>query len=402
MASDPDPKVARIKPPVTVFTRSYPPAFLRGGPARSVHALVEALAAEFEFSVVTSSFDDMTAGTMQSVKPGQWSIFGHAAVWYEHRQRMPARTIARLLRETKPQVVYLNSLFDYSFAILPLLITQSISRRPSVILAPRGELSPGALTLKHRKKQAFIAVFRLLRLHRAVTWHASTSHEKADIERVFGVSVRSHVAIDLRAGLDDGLAESVETDRPTQGQSASLVFLSRIVPKKNVAAAIRAMPLVDGDAHLTIAGPIEDTKYWKHCLALIANMADPELIKYGGVVPADEVVAFLGRFDLFVFPTLGENFGHVVLESLAAGTPVIVGRDTPWRQLEATGAGWLCDPTNPKEIADLIKQFTSMDDAARARMREAAYRLAREVLNDPNAINSNRSMFQAHTFSWSA
>ena len=47
------------------------------------------------------------------------------------------------------------------------------------------------------------------------------------------------------------------------------------------------------------------------------------MVEYVGAVPGDGAVSFLSRFDLFVFPTLGENFGHVVLESLAAGTPVI-------------------------------------------------------------------------------
>ena len=75
-----------------------------------------------------------------------------------------------------------------------------------------------------------------------------------------------------------------------------------------------------GKVRLSIAGPIDDARYWVECLELIANIGDPEMIKYVGPIPADEAVSFLSRFDLFVFPTLGENFGHVVFESLAAGT----------------------------------------------------------------------------------
>ena len=137
---------------------------------------------------------------MRSVKPSQWSIFGHATIWYERRYRISAWRTATLLRETKPQLVYLNSFFDYRFTILPLFITRITSRKTPVVLAPRGELSSGALALKWRKKRVFITAFRMLGLHKAVTWHASTSREKADIERVFGAGARSHVAIDLRTG----------------------------------------------------------------------------------------------------------------------------------------------------------------------------------------------------------
>jgi glycosyltransferase involved in cell wall biosynthesis len=392
-----------VKPRITVFTRSYPPAYLNGGPARSLHALVEALAAEFRFSVVTSASDGGPAGLMQSVDSDRWSTFGRAKIWYESRHHIRARTTLKLLKETEPQIMYLNSLFDYCFAVQPLLIARTIFWRVPIILAPRGELSAGALALKRRKKRAFIDAFRLLKLHESVTWHASTSQEKEDIERVFGPKTRIHVASDLRTDLfSDEVEQRLSRQAPDDTQGGSLIFLSRIVPKKNVAAVIRAMALVKGTARLSIAGPIEDSKYWSRCLKLINDMPDSGLIRYVGTIPAGEVVTFLSRFDLFVFPTLGENFGHVVLESLAAGTPVIVGNDTPWHRIEAYGAGWVCDPTNPRAIAELIERFLSVDEETRERMRIAAHSLAIEVVKDSSSLNANRSMFHAVTSTQSA
>jgi glycosyltransferase involved in cell wall biosynthesis len=396
-------RTASSAPRITVFTRSYPPAHLRGGPARSVFALVEALAADFRFSLITSAFDDPAAGLMRSVKPSQWSTFAHAMIWYERRYRISAWRTATLLKDTKPQLVYLNSFFDYRFTILPLFITRMTSRKTPVVLAPRGEFSVGALALKWQKKRAFITVFRMLGMHKTVSWHASTSQEKADIERVFGASARSYVAIDLRTGLSISVEGQNHDQQPGVDLNyCSLVFFSRIAPKKNVATAIRAMPFVRGKARLSIAGPIEDAKYWGECLDLINNIGDPEMIKYVGSIPADGAINFLSRFDLFVFPTLGENFGHVVLESLAAGTPVIVGNDTPWHQIETAGAGWICDPASPEGIAELIERFLTLDGDARMRMSTAARNLARQVLNDPRGVDANRAMFHALTFSRSS
>ena len=119
------------------------------------------------------------------------------------------------------------------------------------------------------------------------------------------------------------------------------------------------------------------------------------MVEYVGAVPGDGAVSFLSRFDLFVFPTLGENFGHVVFESLAAGTPVIVGNDTPWGQLETAGAGWICDPRSPEAVAELIERFLALDQDARMRMRTAARDLAAQVLNDPRGVDANRTMIQA-------
>jgi glycosyltransferase involved in cell wall biosynthesis len=131
-------------------------------------------------------------------------------------------------------------------------------------------------------------------------------------------------------------------------------------------------------------------------------MPVPGSVSYAGVIPPDEVVSFLERFDLFVLPTLGENFGHVVLESLAAGTPVVIGNNAPWSQVVSSGAGWVCDPGNPGAIADLIDNFLSLDPAARHRMRAAARQLASEVLHESSSVTANRSMFRALTSSESS
>jgi hypothetical protein len=68
-------------------------------------------------------------------------------------------------------------------------------------------------------------------LHRAVSWRASTSQEKADIERVFGTGLRIHTAINLRIGIS---SESANRENLSAGDqhSRSLIFFSRIVPKK--------------------------------------------------------------------------------------------------------------------------------------------------------------------------
>jgi glycosyltransferase involved in cell wall biosynthesis len=62
-----------------------------------------------------------------------------------------------------------------------------------------------------------------------------------------------------------------------------------------------------------------------------------------GPVYGEEKQAAYRDADLFVLPTMNENFGLTVGEALAAGMPAISTKGAPWSGLEAQGCGWWID-----------------------------------------------------------
>ena len=78
-------------------------------------------------------------------------------------------------------------------------------------------------------------------------------------------------------------------------------------------------------------------------------------------------IAFLRGLTAFSTPALyGEAFGLYVIEALAAGVPIVQPRHAAFPELvEATGGGVLCEPGNPKSLADAIESLLSDPKSAR-------------------------------------
>jgi glycosyltransferase involved in cell wall biosynthesis len=121
---------------------------------------------------------------------------------------------------------------------------------------------------------------------------------------------------------------------------ARFAHLSRIVPQKNLLFALSLLPDLRGEVLLDIYGPREDDSYWEKCQRAMETLPPHARVAYRGSVPHAEVPRVFAEYDFFVFPTMGESFGHVALEALAQGCPVVLSDQTPWRNLEQQKVGW--------------------------------------------------------------
>jgi glycosyltransferase involved in cell wall biosynthesis len=139
--------------------------------------------------------------------------------------------------------------------------------------------------------------------------------------------------------------------------------LSRVSQKKNLHFALDLLGSVQGDIELDIYGPIENRAYWEQCQEGIRRLPDRVRAHYKGPVSSDRVVQIFSQYHFQLFPTLGENFGYVILEALAGGCPVLISDKTPWKDLSKQGAGWDI-PLNARRLwLDAIQTCTEMDQA---------------------------------------
>jgi glycosyltransferase involved in cell wall biosynthesis len=96
---------------------------------------------------------------------------------------------------------------------------------------------------------------------------------------------------------------------------------------------------------------------------------------YHGAVAHGEVANTLALHDVFVLPTLGENFCHAIAEALAAGVPCLVSDRTPWNDLGRTGAGWSVPLEDQSEWIARLQHCVDLGAEAHGEAAAAALRL---------------------------
>jgi glycosyltransferase involved in cell wall biosynthesis len=304
--------------------------------------------------------------------------------------------LRRVISETPHDVLYLNSVFSPRLTIVPLLLRRlgAIPRRP-VVLAPRGELQRGAMEsgarARYLKKKAYLAVARALGLFRGLTWQASNEAEAGEIRRHAGAGATVAVAPDLTARLPESLPPP---PRPKVKGALRVVFLSRLDAKKNLDGAIELLAGVRGEVRFDLYGPVVDERYWARCRAALDRLPPNVTVRCHGPVPHSRVAGIFRDHELFLFPTHGENFGHVVLESLAAGCPVLVSDRTPWRGLAPYGAGWDLPLEDPAAMRAALQRCVDMDEEEYRSWSVRAARFAREASSDERPVRWNRELFE--------
>jgi len=379
---------------ILTFVPNYFPGYMSGGIARTILNTTDWLGSEFKFLIATRDRDLGSDTPYAHIQPGRWNPLGHAEVRYLAPDELALDRLAALVNNTEHDVLHLNSFFDPVFTIKLLLLMRLRRIAPrAVLLSPRGEFVAGPLALKYAKKKIYIELSRRLGFYRHVTWHASSAQETSGMASAMNLPVESlKVAIDLPVRQAPSATHATHQDGDENGP-LRIVFISRMTREKNLDGALRILRHVKSRVSFDIIGPAEDSRYWTECEALMNTLPPNVKAAYLGSIPPDRVFDALSRYDLFLFPSHGENYAHVIAESISVGTRVLVSQFTPWRDLQSDGVGWDLDLAHPENFVEVIERLASDSSTDRRAAREQAMRSARARLSNPAALEENRSLF---------
>lgn len=382
------------RPVVLCFVDYYLPGFRAGGPTRTIANFVDMLGDEFDIRIVTRDRDYGDDAPYEGVRIDGWNKVGKASVFYASAATLSMKGLRKVLNETEYDAVYLNSFLSPKMTGIPLLLRRlkQVPNKPW-ILAPRGEFASAALAAKALKKRVYLLAAKAAGLYNNLTWQACASHEADDIRKVIGARAER---IFVSPNLPRAPVALDETRLPMSShrepRPLRLVFLSRLAPVKNLDFLLDVLATVRRDVEFTIYGLKENEAYWQQCQQKIAALPANIRTTYDGAVLPDDVPQAFSKHDLFVFPSRGENFGHVVLESLSAGTSVLVSDRTPWRGGE-TDALEVLTLDQPDAWRDAIERWAVLNTKDRKSRRANALAFARDYMENRAGVKECRQFF---------
>ena len=303
--------------------------------------------------------------------------------------------------EFQPDVVHLHSLWSPYVHKMALWCRK---RGIPYVISPHGTLTRWALRYHWWKKLPALLLYQLHDLRKAGVLHVTVQTEVADVRRL---GLRQAVVV-------APLGVAIQSEQPLDLRCRDILFLGRIHPVKNLDSLLRAWAGIPNDMRngwrIVIAGPDDighqaELKSLSGELGLVVRDFSSELefgkkqIHGGNEVPLavyqeklSEIkadVVFTGpvysetknwlyrQSCFFVLPSHSENFGGVILEALAAGTPCIATKGTPWASLPEHNCGWWAEDSAEglrgaleKVISLPDEKYTAMSRSARLFVQE--------------------------------
>lgn len=373
------------KPSILIFIDWFTPGFKAGGPIKSVTNIVQSLANDFNIFIITSDRDIEEQTPYSNITFNTWIKQDHYSIAYLSPDKR-TKFITNELISNSYDNIYFNSFFSKNYTLEPLRIIRKLKINSKIIIAPRGMLGKGALSIKPLKKQLFISISKLFGFYKNVCWHATNIEEKKGIISIFGNDSTIYIASNI------SIISTEKKPILKEVGELRLVFFSRISPKKNLEFSLKILKKINNkNIKLDIYGSIEDTEYWATCNNIIeeANLN----VQYKGELLPSVVQEKLSNYHFLFLPTLHENYGHVIVEALTSGCGLILSKNTPWRNLKDKQIGYDIDLSNEIGFIEALNECVNMNQEQYNQVRNNCYSFVLHEIDPTKDINDTKLIF---------
>lgn len=347
---------------VLILNPYYFPGYRSGGPQQTIKNIVDAFGDKCEIYILTQNHDLGIVEPYENIATNVWIQTGNAKVKYLSAKDYSYKQIKKAYEEF--EVIYACGLFE--IGTIWSLIIHRLNRKniKKLYVAPMGVFSEGAMSAKALKKRIFLYVFRLLGMFKNIDWSFTSELELLDARKNIGrKNTETYIiAEDLPRFVDFEKILGELENYKKEPKTLKIIFLSRICAKKNLAYCADILNAeYDGEIQFDIYGIKEDLEYWSYCEEKFKQLPENIHVNYCGEVKSEEVIEVFKKYDVFLFPTKGENFGHVIYEALVASCIPIISDETPWKDLDENGVGSVMELNDIERFRTILRIFLEFD-----------------------------------------
>jgi glycosyltransferase involved in cell wall biosynthesis len=259
----------------------------------------------------------------------------------------------KLLKSIQPDVVHINCCWNPLCAYTQMWAQQSGYR---AILTPHGMLEPWIIRRHYwTRKVPALWLYQKKAVQTADYIHATAESEK---QNLLQLGYNDQICV-----IPNGIEIENISIKSSWKKTKTILYLSRIHPKKGIELLIDAVTRIKNNLagyKIIVAGE-GDARYIQSLKNKIQEQNVESVFDFVGGVYGEKKWMLFHNADVFILPTYSENFGIVVAEALASGTPVITSKGTPWQELNVHRCGWWID-NDADTIAKTLKEAIALSE----------------------------------------
>ncbi len=338
---------------------------VRGGPSAAVLAMTKALRAQgVEADIVTTN--DNGPGVL-NVKTGEFIDHEGARVCFLPRWS-PAVGALREFQYSGAFVPWMQShLASYDgvhvHAVFSYLSTRAMQLAHQAgkrfIVRPLGQLDTWSLKQKAMKKRLYFALAEKKNLHRAAAVHCTSPMEASHVRELLPQARVEVIPHGVTAQPEvPGAAARLREHFSIASDQRVLLFLSRWHPKKNIPLLLQALATVaDESWSLILAGTAEDPQHAAEIFKSVEQLGLKDRVHCPGHVVGDDKALMLAGADIFVLPSVSENFGIAAAEAMVAGLRLVVSEGVDLAPVVRTlQAGSICATNDEAALVQALRE----------------------------------------------
>ncbi|MGI4751807.1 MAG: XrtY-associated glycosyltransferase XYAG1 [Janthinobacterium lividum] len=338
---------------VIQVSASYKPAVIYGGPTMSVSKLSEVLCKNgIHTEVITTLANGKTE---LSFPAGEMKYIENVPVWFfkritkDHSHFSPAllKHLFKIKKTAEPIIIHIHAWWNL-VSIFACIIAQL--KNIPVVLSPRGTLSSYSFNKKHNLIKNWMHFLAGKKLLSNCFFHVTSEAEKKEILQLLQPK-RIQVISNFIT-----LPSNIKFNHTEKTPILKLLFLSRVEAKKGLEILLEALKNTDVPYQLTIAGTGEP-EYLKSLQKIVDKNSMQSYINWIGFQDQEAKFQVLQIHDLLILPSYNENFGNVVIESLAVGTPVLISKNVGLADYVVSNQlGWTFE-NHPEQLREQLLEI---------------------------------------------